>query len=146
MAAGVRRSIAQSSPALSRTSASRAAFGSTVAVRLMRRYSNFDNKNSNNQERKAGFDVGVGGSIWTWLKANINASGSLSDQYTATTESSFTEKSIRRGNLSGSVANLAGAGEMGSSGGSGRAMSDFKGRHFEGEIVLWAVRWYCRYV
>ena len=22
-------------------------------------------------------------------------------------------------------------------------MSDFKGRHFEGEIVLWAVRWYC---
>ena len=25
------------------------------------------------------------------------------------------------------------------------AMSDFKGRHFEGEIVLWAVRWYCRY-
>jgi transposase-like protein len=24
-----------------------------------------------------------------------------------------------------------------------RAVSDFKGRH--GEIVLWAVRWYCRY-
>ena len=24
-------------------------------------------------------------------------------------------------------------------------MSDFKGRHFEGEIVLWGVRWYCRY-
>ena len=24
-------------------------------------------------------------------------------------------------------------------------MSDSKGRHFEGEIVLWAVRWYCRY-
>jgi hypothetical protein len=24
-------------------------------------------------------------------------------------------------------------------------MSDFKGRHFEGAIVLWAVRWYCRY-
>lgn len=24
-------------------------------------------------------------------------------------------------------------------------MSDFKGRHFEGEIVLRAVRWYCRY-
>lgn len=23
--------------------------------------------------------------------------------------------------------------------------SDFKGRHFEGEIILWAVRWYCRY-
>jgi transposase-like protein len=29
--------------------------------------------------------------------------------------------------------------------GEGRAMSEFKGRHFEGEIVLWAVRWYCRY-
>jgi IS6 family transposase len=29
--------------------------------------------------------------------------------------------------------------------GGGRAVSDFKGRHFEGEIVLWAVRWYCRY-
>lgn len=24
-------------------------------------------------------------------------------------------------------------------------MSDSKGRHFEGEIVMWAVRWYCRY-
>jgi transposase-like protein len=24
-------------------------------------------------------------------------------------------------------------------------MSDFKGRHFEGEIVLWAVQCYCRY-
>ena len=24
-------------------------------------------------------------------------------------------------------------------------MSDFKGRRFGGEIVLWAVRWYCRY-
>ena len=24
-------------------------------------------------------------------------------------------------------------------------MSDFKGRPFAGEIVLWAVRWYCRY-
>jgi transposase, IS6 family len=24
-------------------------------------------------------------------------------------------------------------------------VSDFKGRHFEGEIVLCAVRWYCRY-
>lgn len=27
----------------------------------------------------------------------------------------------------------------------GRTVSDFKGRHFRGEIVLWAVRWYCRY-
>ena len=24
-------------------------------------------------------------------------------------------------------------------------MNDFKGRPFRGEIVLWAVRWYCRY-
>ena len=24
-------------------------------------------------------------------------------------------------------------------------MSDVKGRHFEGEIVIWADRWYCRY-
>ncbi len=24
-------------------------------------------------------------------------------------------------------------------------MSEFKGRRFETEIVLWAVRWYCRY-
>ena len=24
-------------------------------------------------------------------------------------------------------------------------MSDFKWRHFEGEVILWAVRWYCRY-
>ena len=29
--------------------------------------------------------------------------------------------------------------------GRSQAVSDFKGRHFEGEIVLWAVRWYCRY-
>jgi len=38
------------------------------------------------------------------------------------------------------------SGEMWSERGEGRAVSDFKGRHFEGEIVLWAVRWYCRYV
>jgi IS6 family transposase len=24
-------------------------------------------------------------------------------------------------------------------------MSEFKWRQFEGEIILWAVRWYCRY-
>ncbi len=24
-------------------------------------------------------------------------------------------------------------------------MSDFKGRHFRGEVILCAVRWYCRY-
>lgn len=35
-------------------------------------------------------------------------------------------------------------GVMGRTGVDG-AVSDFKGRHFEGEIVLWAVRWYCRY-
>lgn len=24
-------------------------------------------------------------------------------------------------------------------------MSDFKGRHFNGAVILWAVRWYCKY-
>src|SRR3546814_3556837 len=24
-------------------------------------------------------------------------------------------------------------------------MNDFKGRHFTGDVILWAVRWYCRY-
>ena len=24
-------------------------------------------------------------------------------------------------------------------------MNDFKGRPFQGEVVLWAVRWHCRY-
>lgn len=24
-------------------------------------------------------------------------------------------------------------------------MSDFKWRHFEGTVILWAVRWYCKY-
>ena len=24
-------------------------------------------------------------------------------------------------------------------------MNDFKGRHFEGQVILWAVRWYCKY-
>jgi IS6 family transposase len=24
-------------------------------------------------------------------------------------------------------------------------MAEFKWRHCEGEIILWAVRWYCRY-
>lgn len=23
--------------------------------------------------------------------------------------------------------------------------NDFKWRHFQGEIILWAVRWYCKY-
>jgi transposase-like protein len=26
-----------------------------------------------------------------------------------------------------------------------KADNDFKWRKFEGEIILWAVRWYCRY-
>ena len=29
--------------------------------------------------------------------------------------------------------------------GEGLAHERFKGRHFEGVVVLWAVRWYCRY-
>lgn len=24
-------------------------------------------------------------------------------------------------------------------------MTDFKWRHFRGDVILWAVRWYCRY-
>ena len=27
----------------------------------------------------------------------------------------------------------------------GETVSDFKRGHFEGEILLWALRWYCRY-
>ena len=27
----------------------------------------------------------------------------------------------------------------------GDGMKDFKGRHYKGEIILWAVRWYCKY-
>jgi hypothetical protein len=27
----------------------------------------------------------------------------------------------------------------------GLLMSDFKRPHFQGEVILWAVRWYCRY-
>ncbi len=45
----------------------------------------------------------------------------------------------------GSVANFVAVGRDGLRAGGERVMSDFKGRHFEGEIVLWAVRWYCRY-
>src|SRR3546814_11323360 len=25
-------------------------------------------------------------------------------------------------------------------------MTDFKWRHFQGDVILWAVRWYCRYL
>ncbi len=30
-------------------------------------------------------------------------------------------------------------------GGSRTVASDFKWRHFEGAVILWAVRWYCKY-
>ena len=46
----------------------------------------------------------------------------------------------------GSVANLSRNVELSAMAGErGRHVNDFKGRHFRGEIVLWAVRWYCRY-
>jgi transposase-like protein len=46
----------------------------------------------------------------------------------------------------GSVANLVGFGDGGAErGGDGGPMNDFKGRHFEGQIILWAVRWFCKY-
>ena len=35
--------------------------------------------------------------------------------------------------------------EMVSAQGRVNGMSDFEGRHFEGETILWAVRGYCRY-
>ena len=48
--------------------------------------------------------------------------------------------------LGGSVAKFGRSGELSASAGvRGWRMNDFKGRHFGGEIVLWAVRWYCRY-
>lgn len=43
------------------------------------------------------------------------------------------------GHFRGSVASPAGAEWNSLSEGNGRAMSDFKERHFEGETVLWAV-------
>ena len=45
----------------------------------------------------------------------------------------------------GSVANAADFRRAGGWLGGDGTLSDFKGRHFEGVIVLWAVRWYCRY-
>ena len=46
----------------------------------------------------------------------------------------------------GSVANLSRNGELSAMAGERcRHVNDFKGRHFGGEIVLWAVKWYCRY-
>ena len=48
--------------------------------------------------------------------------------------------------MNGSVANLSRNGELSAMVGErGRGVNDFKGRHFGGETVLWAVRWYCRY-
>ena len=48
--------------------------------------------------------------------------------------------------MKGSVAKFGLLGELSARAAArGRDMNDFKGRHFRGEIVLWAVRWYCRY-
>ena len=48
--------------------------------------------------------------------------------------------------LKGSVAKFVRIGEFSALDGvRSWRMNDFKGRHFGGEIVLWAVRWYCRY-
>lgn len=52
---------------------------------------------------------------------------------------------LRNHSVNGSVANAADFRRDGEDGWRGEIVSDFKGRHFEGEIVLWAVRWYCRY-
>ena len=53
---------------------------------------------------------------------------------------------LREGAKYGSVANLSRNGELSAMAGErGRHVNDFKGRHFGGEVVLWAVRWYCRY-
>ena len=46
----------------------------------------------------------------------------------------------------GSVAKISRCDELTVSGGQrGWRVNEFKGRHFGGEVVLWAVRWYCRY-
>ncbi len=46
----------------------------------------------------------------------------------------------------GSVAKLVWTDEQSAlAGAKGGDLNDFKGRHFEGEIVLWAVHWSCRY-
>jgi transposase-like protein len=52
-----------------------------------------------------------------------------------------TQQTVKRWALLQSLRRSA----MEGSGEEGRAVSDFKGRHFGGEIVLWAVRWYFRY-
>jgi hypothetical protein len=54
-------------------------------------------------------------------------------------------KSDTLGYREGSVVRFRRFGEMGSILRAGRSMSVFQGRHFEGEVILWAVRWYCRY-
>ena len=56
------------------------------------------------------------------------------------------EHSANARSVDGSVAKFAQNGELcAMAGARGWRMNDFKGRHFEGEVVLWAVRWYCRY-
>jgi hypothetical protein len=57
-------------------------------------------KNASNKEIKAGFEAGAGGSFWTWLKAKIDISGSISGQSSTAAESSFTDKSLRHGTMS----------------------------------------------
>jgi putative transposase len=51
--------------------------------------------------------------------------------------------------LSGSVASLADQSAWGTFAGNGfggeRVMIEFKGSHFEGDVILWAVRWYVAY-
>ena len=49
---------------------------------------------------------------------------------------------VRQGLIAGSVAKFVRIGEFSALDGvRSWRMNDFKGRHFGGEIVLWAVRW-----
>ena len=50
-----------------------------------------------------------------------------------------------RNNASGSVAKIAGQPIWGVWAECGAGVNDFKWRHFEGAVILWAVRWYCKY-
>jgi putative transposase len=56
---------------------------------------------------------------------------------------------IQPGAAVGSVANLAGRSAWHTFGGNGfgseRMMIEFKGSHFERDVILWAVRWYVSY-
>ena len=49
------------------------------------------------------------------------------------------------GDEHGSVAKIALMSERAPEFSARLLMSDFKWRHFQGEVILWAVRWYCRY-